>query len=151
MEQVLDTVASTPAILPLERQIEAVRDFRAKLAQEKTILDTSREEWYAQNSEQIIYVEHIKHELELSEAALREATLSAYEETGNKKPAPGVGIREAKKVIYEKPDALAWAKDHGVCLDLDHKAFEALAKSCDGRDMPCEVKVEAQATIAREL
>jgi len=151
MEQVLDTVASTPAILPLERQIEAVRDFRAKLAQEKTILDTSRDEWYTRNYAQITYIEHIKYELELSEAALREAVISAFAETGNKKPAPGVGIREAKKVIYEKPDALAWAKDHGVCLDLDHKAFEALAKSCDGRDMPCEVKVEAQATIAREL
>ena len=87
--------------------------------------------------------------LEQAEAKLREITLAAYAETGNKTPAPGVGIREAAKLVYDERDALGWAKEHHLALQLDRKAFEKIAKA-DKLDC-VEYLTEIVATIATDL
>lgn len=83
------------------------------------------------------------------ENLLRELTLAVYQETGEKKPAEGVGVREITKLEYEVPLAQAWAVEHRIALQLDRKAFEAIAKTT-----PLDFvtsRVEAQATIATDL
>lgn len=85
------------------------------------------------------------------EEEVREATLAAYTETGNKKPVEGVGIRMVTRLEYEAERALEWATEHKSCLALDKKKFDAIAKA---QAMPLpfvRVVEEAQATIAREL
>src|SRR3990167_7568994 len=84
-----------------------------------------------------------------AESRLRELTLQAYNETGNKQPAEGVGIRETTKLEYAPQVALVWATDHRLALKLDIQAFEKIARAS-----PLEfVKVvaEAIATIATDL
>lgn len=83
------------------------------------------------------------------ETLLRELTLQAYAETGNKAPAVGVGIREVTVLTYDGKVAFDWAKAHKMALQLDKKAFEKIAKA----DPPDFVKIttEPQATIATEL
>ena len=44
------------------------------------------------------------------EATLRELTLQAYAETGDKAPAEGVGIRERTVLTYDGKVAFDWAK-----------------------------------------
>ncbi len=87
--------------------------------------------------------------VEEAEALLRELTLKAYDETGSKTPAPGVGIRERTVLQYDGKVAFDWAKAHKIALMLDTKAFEKIAKA----DPPNFVKTitEPQATIATDL
>ena len=84
-----------------------------------------------------------------AEDKLRELTLKAYAETGNKAPAPGIGIRERTILTYDGKVAFDWAKAHKMALKLDTNAFEKIAKA----DPPDFVKIttEPQATIATEL
>ncbi len=87
--------------------------------------------------------------VENEEMLLRELTLQAYAETGNKTPAVGVGIREVTKLNYDGKVAFDWAKSHKMALQLDKKAFEKIAKA----DTPDFVTIsqEPQATIATNL
>lgn len=84
-----------------------------------------------------------------AEDKLRELTLQAYAETGNKAPAEGVGIRERTILTYDGKVAFDWAKAHKMALKLDASAFEKIAKA----DPPDFVKIttEPQATIATNL
>ena len=84
-----------------------------------------------------------------AEDKLRELTLQAYAETGDKAPAVGVGIRERTVLTYDGKVAFDWAKAHKMALKLDSKAFEKIAKA----DPPDFVKItsEPQATIATNL
>lgn len=87
------------------------------------------------------------------EAFLRELTVTAYLADGNKKPAPGVGIRMVKTVEYDRHEAYLFALKSGTCLSLDAKAFEAMIKKADPLAVPSWVKImdAPQATIAKEL
>jgi len=84
-----------------------------------------------------------------AEATLRELTLIAYAETGNKAPAPGLGIREVTKLEYDTKVAFTWAVEHTMALRLDTSAFEKIVKAS-----PLDfvtVSQVPQATIATQL
>ncbi|KKK65136.1 hypothetical protein LCGC14_2977190 [marine sediment metagenome] len=83
------------------------------------------------------------------ESALRELTLQAYAETGNKSPAHGVGIREVTKLEYDVKVALDWAVEHTMALKLDSSAFEKIAKVSPPDFV--HVSQVPQATIASQL
>jgi hypothetical protein len=106
-------------------------------------------EWEKQNKELIDSIEAANAILDDAEAKLRELTLKAYAETGNKAPVPGVGIRVREKLEYDPLVAFDWAKAHKMALTLDKRAFEKIAKA----DKPDFVKMieEPIATIATEL
>jgi len=87
----------------------------------------------------------------LAEGKLRELTLQAFGETGNKEPAPGVGIREATVLTYEPKIALDWAKAHKMALSLDTKAFTKLVKADPPAFTFVTITQEPQATIATDL
>ncbi len=84
-----------------------------------------------------------------AEAVLRELTLKAYAETGDKAPAVGVGIREVTKYSYNSEEALKWAIEHKMALKLDETKFKNHVKA----DPPDFVKIttEPKATIATNL
>ena len=84
-----------------------------------------------------------------AEDKLRELTLQAYAETGNKAPVKGVGIREVTKLEYDTKEAFVWALEHKMFLKLDVKPFEVMAKSVDIDFVT--ITQEPQATIATNL
>jgi len=84
-----------------------------------------------------------------AEARLRELTIEAYHATGLKHPAEGVGIREVTKLAYDEKEALKWAIEHKLALQLDKKKFADYAK--DGTIEFVAVTTEPQATIATVL
>lgn len=55
--------------------------------------------------------------------------LGEYAETQEKKLTGGLGIQIKTKLAYEADDALKWATEHKMCLGLNKKAFEAVAKT----------------------
>jgi len=60
-----------------------------------------------------------------AEAAVRVAAIAS----GEKNPAPGVSVVQSTVLRYEAAHALTWAKEHGMALALDKKAFDAIAKA----------------------
>ncbi|MCK9571163.1 hypothetical protein M0R72_19595 [Candidatus Pacearchaeota archaeon] len=135
----------------LEEQIRLVKELRIGLADEKKCLDETYKIWESENRHTIESAAQISKDLAEEEARLRELTLAAYQETGNKKPTPGVGIRVVKKAEYEPGEALTWAKKHDACLTLDEKAYKTALIAGIFADAPGKVVEEPQATIAKEL
>lgn len=84
-----------------------------------------------------------------AEEVLRDTTIKIFNDTGNKAPAPGVGIRELTKLDYDPQTAFTWATEHKVALKLDTSTFEKIAKASP----PDFVKTLTvpQATIATDL
>jgi len=133
----------------LQGQIKAVAEAR-QLAQEASeAKNKALQEWQEQNKPLIEDALSKGQCVFEAEIKLRELTLQAYAETGNKTPAIGVGIRELTKLEYDPKEALKWAVQHQIALSLDKKSFEGFAKAT-----PLEfvrVSTEPQATIATDL
>ncbi len=133
----------------LEEQIKVV----ARVRQQSQVMAAKRkalyDEFISKHTEFFADVATAASKVNETEDKLRELTLQAYAETGNKAPAPGVGIRERTVLTYDNKIAFDWAKAHKMALKLDTSAFEKIAKA----DTPDFVKVstEAIATIATEL
>ena len=81
--------------------------------------------------------------------ALRGEAVRLYEETGNKRPAPGVGIRVYRHLRYDMQEAANWCwRNAPALLMLDTKAFEKTAITLGA---PVEEVEEVTAIIAKEL
>lgn len=109
----------------------------------------SYDKWVDDNVGLIASVVEVEERVREAEASLRELTLQAYAETGDKAPAEGVGIREVTKLGYDGRVAFDWAKSHKMALQLDKRAFEKIAKA-DPMDF-VKITTEPQATIATNL
>ncbi len=95
-------------------------------------------------------VEKAQAQVAALEDSIRAETIRAFQETGNKAPWPGVGIRERSRLDYDPALALNWAREHNIALALDRKLFEQAVKIVA---LPSFVtaKVDLQATIAQDL
>jgi hypothetical protein len=135
----------------LEDQIAKVRELRALHDSMKEGIDKKRSVWEKENEKILTSEAACRKTLVGEEARLRELTLEAYEATGSKKPADGVGIRIVRQLHYDEAEALVWAIESGVesCLSLQKANFN---KAAEGLKLDF-VKIEEipQATIAREL
>lgn len=74
----------------------------------------------------------LAQELREAEKQLRETAVDIYEEFGEKAPAPGVSVRVYQRWECSREEALQWAVAHGVCLELDDKAFQKAAPKIPG-------------------
>ncbi len=133
----------------LQEQIKVVSKARQAIVQLADKKKVSLAKWEQENLTLLNELALVVKETYEAEATLRELTLQAYAETGNKTPAVGVGIREVTKLNYDGKVAFDWAKSHKMALQLDKKAFEKIAKA----DTPDFVTIsqEPQATIATNL
>ncbi len=133
----------------LKEQIKVVAEAR-KLAQaEKMIVAELREKWETENHTVLDLADKSLEGMREAETKLRELTLKAYAETGNKAPAPGVSIRVRTILSYLGSKALEWAMEHKMALKLDTSAFEKIVKAT-----PLDfvtITQEPQATIATKL
>ena len=57
--------------------------------------------------------------------------VTEYGATGNKKLIGGLGIRVGTTLTYEPETAFAWAVKHSMCLSLDRRNFDKIAKTQD--------------------
>jgi len=146
-----DTADCDGCVESLEAQIWKVRVLRAIQEARTQELHLLQVEFNRQHEDLIETLCKARNDCAQEEARLREMTLEAYEATGNKKPAPGVGIRITKRLIYDEQKAVWWAFDmryHNL-VDINKRNFENVAAGL-GLDF-VEIKEEPQATIARDL
>ena len=139
-------------VFKLEEQVQVVAAARLDAKGASDYARTLRKEWEERNADVLSNVV-TKNNLESeAEAKLRELTLQAYRETGNKAPAEGVGIREVIKLEYDAGVALRWGIQHyGIALKLDTKAFETVVKATPNIVDFVKITTEPQATIAQDL
>ena len=135
----------------LEDQIQKVRELRADLEAKTQEHHELQVAFNQQHKDLIEALCRARNDCAEEEARLRELTLDAYQETGSKKPADGVGIRIVKQLHYDEAEALVWAIESGVesCLALQKTNFN---KAAEGLKLDF-VKIEdvLQVTIARKL
>ena len=133
----------------LESQIKVVAEARDRLQWAKTTVQDMRDIWERRYADELSEMSSASLQVAEAEALLRELTLQAYAETGNKAPAVGVGVREVTTYFYDPTEALTWAKEHSLCLKLDVEAFKKQVKVSP---LPfVTATTEPQATIATEL
>lgn len=133
----------------LKEQIKnvVVARWRAKIASEAK--NSALGQWEEQNRELLEEVFASAQIVNDAEIKLRELTLEAYAQTGNKAPMKGVGIREVTELEYDNKNAFDWAVEHKMALKLDTSAFEKIAKASPLDFV--EVSHPPQATIATQL
>ena len=137
--------------MALEENISRVRELRLSVSIMKDMIDERMTRWEEENRELMDAIEAERIRLREEEEKLRAATLEAYQLTGSKKPAPGVGIRIMKALDYEECRAIEWAVEAGAgnCLKLDKKNFEKAAEAL-ALDF-VTINSIPQATISKEL
>lgn len=91
--------------------------------------------------------------LEVDEAtlAVRKAGITAFRETGDLAPAPGVKIVMRNRVEYDVEEAKRWAMNHRMALTLDTREFEKLAKAAPANFDFVQIYQEPGANIATDL
>jgi len=133
----------------LEKQIKVVAEARQNVKEATEWRTSAYQRWLEANQVLLDNETNTKETCSEAEALLRELTLQAYAETGNKAPAEGVSVKIFEVLNYDSKEAMGWALEHRVALKLDTPTFEKIAKV----DTPSFVTIteEARAQIARDL
>lgn len=97
----------------LETNSNLIKEMKAKHKKELEALDLSKKSLESMISK-------IKEEIE--KEAIKE-----FKETGNKTLYGGIKVQEAKTLEYDEKKAFEFAKEKGLFLILDKKAFEKTA------------------------
>ncbi len=133
----------------MKEQAQLVADNRRELYDSKGLLTILKGDFNAEHAGLLRVIELEVVKVSEAETTLREMALAAFEaDPTNKKPGPGVGIRDSSVYVYRPEDAFEWAKEHGMCLKLDEGAYKALLKAGQA---PGTVTTEPVATIATDL
>ena len=136
----------------LKAQINEVVEARGKAREASCQRVAEYNKWLEANQSLFDNEKSTKCDQDLAEIKLRELTLQAYAETGNKAPEVGVGIREVTKLDYDSKEAFNWAMEHKMAVKLDVSAFEKIVKvASETRPAFVTVSQEPQATIATDL
>ena len=130
-------------------QIKEVAEIRRNASELLEAKKQSYAKWEQDNNELLAQISLATEVQDKAETLLRELTIKAYNETGSKQPAPGLGIREYTRLEYDPKEALKWAMQHQIALSLDKKSFEGFAKATPLEFV--QVHQEVQATIATDL
>jgi hypothetical protein len=99
---------------------------KANLAYARLRFERGHVEIISQAKSDAAYVEEL-------DAKAHDLALAAYAESKDKNPAPGIsiGIGSKTALTYDGKIALAWARETGIALALDTKAFEKVAEATD--------------------
>lgn len=115
----------------MQEEIQKVVESRRAQQEIAAHVEALTRKFKADNAELFAAHDTAKQVVAAAENALREAILVEFKATGNKKPAPGCGVRVSTVLRYEPQAALTWAETNApaaIKRTLDAKAFEALAK-----------------------
>lgn len=65
----------------------------------------------------------------LAETRLKADALAQFRLDGNRKPAPGLEVKDFMVLDYLEEEAMAWGLKTGMAVKLDKVAFEKIAKA----------------------
>jgi len=95
----------------------------------KSLLDTFKDDFETKHKDLIDSIKDSSNAIETLKNTITTDAKDEFEKNKVKKLLGGIGIREGKDIIYEDENALKWAKEKDLFLQLDKKAFEKVAVS----------------------
>ena len=114
--------------------LEKLKELKLALESEKVFseeIKRLREQFEINNSMVFKSRDQNRETISNLKSILTENAEAGYEKDGIKKRLGGIGIKIMNKLEYEQNQAMSWAKEHQLCLTLDKKAFEQIAKTQD--------------------
>lgn len=131
-------------MIDLKPLVHAVADARADYSDKSDELAALRREFDTAHFALITEVKALAEDVSEKEATLRAALLAC-----GKGKHLGGEVKEFQTIAYDQAEALAWATEHAMCLALDKKAFEKVAKASPP---PCvTVGTELRASLASNM
>lgn len=132
--------------------IEITHRFREHAAALQDHVRTLRADFEASIADVVREASDAAHAQAESEENLRTLALSLYRANPkNRLVAPGVEVKLFTVTSYDPQQALEWAKTHGLCLALDKRAFDTLAKADSTRPEFVAIGKEPRAMLAADL
>lgn len=138
----------------LKEQMKTVRDLRIKTAELKERKKRLLEAFEKENEELFLAVKMESETLVAAEEYARALAIVEFDQTGEKQLYAGIVIKQMSRLRYLESTAMAWAKEHGMALKLDVKAFEKIAKADkvyfvyydteNTAALPKEIKIEGE-------
>jgi len=124
-----------------EEKVKEYFETKDALDQYQDILRARKLEFDKGNLALLNTIESKKEELTIIKKEVSDDAILEFSTTNTKKLYGGIGIRESETLEYEPTNAINWAKKHEVCLILDKRAFEKIAKTTDFPDIDFIVKI----------
>lgn len=112
----------------LTAQVQVVARLRQESQLMKDCVDMAMKAWREQHSIIIAELAEKAEQTRQAEEELRRLTIEVYEQTGEKKPVEGVAVRIMTHLVYNPKEALIYAMQHSVALQLDVTSFEKMCK-----------------------
>ena len=98
--------------------------FQQKLAEKRRLFEE-------ENKEIIGRISKLSEELDLEQSQFKERAFDIYSKTKKKQLIGGLGIRVGFSLQYEDKKAFQWAVNHALCLSLNKREFDKIAKTQD--------------------
>ena len=150
--------APTPFPVPVKRpgdliheHVLRVQGARSTVAGLKGEVEQLKRDFDRRNAAILEALEDARNALVDDERVLRALAVELFALTGNKAPAPGVGIREVSRAEYDPEQALGWAVEKRMFVLLDRTNFERFAKSVPAQVPFVKIIRQPEATISPDL
>jgi hypothetical protein len=124
-------------------QLIEFKQTEIKLLGLKDELKKKENEFNIQNYNLMEEINKLTFKMEDTRNDAKLEAIKEYELTGQKKLFGGIGIRIGTSLVYDEKMAFEWAKQHQLCLSLDERAFEEIAKSQNLEFVRKEEKITA--------
>ncbi len=142
-----------------EKKIDSLADLLVDENTLKEKIEVKRKEFDDANFELLQNYVEIRQRIIDEKGEISAEAIQEFEASGEKKLYGGIGIRVMTKLLYEETEAFDWAKEHDLCLKLDSKAFDKVAKAQEidfvekeekaTVTFPVEIKVENKEEVVK--
>ena len=136
----------------MKEDVRKYAELSETLEDRKEKLRKSQEEFNRENANLIEEIDYLKARVSEKKSEVQTQALERFQETGEKKLFGGIAIRENTAIDYDPNKVLEWAKNKGMFLQLDKKAFEKAAPSL-GSDLKgiVEIYKEPKVTFPKKV
>lgn len=115
-------------MIELKEKMKELKELRDKANTKKIQLDNAYENFNSMMADEVAEYDMLVDFIESKEKYIREAVIEAYRTDLEKHREFGIEVKILKSIRYSEDNALKFAKDHGLFLQLDKKGFEKFAK-----------------------
>ncbi len=112
-----------------KKQIEILKNKINEFLQKKQSWKEKHNCFLEENKTITEEIAQLEIEIETTKNKIIEEEKQEYLIDLKKQRSFGIGIRVTSKLNYDDEEALVWAKEHQLCLTLDTKLFEQVAKT----------------------
>ena len=105
-----------------------LKELRDKANTKRIQLDNAYENFNSMMADEVAEYDMLVDFIENKEKYIREAVIEDYRKDLEKHRDFGIEVKILKSIKYSEDNALKFAKDHGLFLQLDKKGFEKFAK-----------------------